>query len=580
LLGRFIDVCEAIAFAHNKGVLHRDLKPHNVMLGRFGETLLIDWGLAKATGLRAPASPNVPREPTLVPASAGIYPATEGVLGGTPGYMSPEQAMTEARALGPATDIYGLGAILFQLLTSRPPVVGLDPNDIMARTIQGAVRSPRSLNPRVPRELEAVCLKALAPRWADRYPTAEALAEDIEHWLADEPVSAFPETPLQRLGRWNRKHRAVTRIAFFALGVTMVAISWPLWQAASNRIWAQENEAAAELILKDTHKIFREYENSPLKILNNLPVPILKNLPSALARPISDPLVRQAIADVVKEYKKTHTATGNRFLAGTTLYNRVISAMLSHTAEIESRMPGMLLDALMNLEESVTCQERAVALETANRPRIDDWLGFNLDNIKQYQTDLLEYYSRLVTILVRLDQGNAAKDRVDECLDRFRDSPKQLEEFAQFLKKRADELDRDAPRRELMTAELDKFIDDARRAQAVSNRSATRPAVTTVSPRDDFQEEAIKALVRSGPASPASGRQQALKWLRADLQLRKRQLASDDASTRQRARAFLRSWQTADGLAALREGAERTRLPEAEARECQSFWSDVESVLE
>ena len=112
LLGRFIDVCEAIAFAHSKGVLHRDLKPHNVMLGRFGETLLIDWGLAKATGRREPVGPDAAREATLVPPSGSGHAPTLGVLGSPP-YMSPEQAAGEAESLGPATDVYGLGAILF-----------------------------------------------------------------------------------------------------------------------------------------------------------------------------------------------------------------------------------------------------------------------------------------------------------------------------------------------------------------------------------------------------------------------------------------------------------------------------------
>ena len=113
LLGRFIDVCEAIAFAHSKGVLHRDFKPHNVMLGRFGETLLIDWGLAKATGRREPVGPEAAIEATLVPPSGSGHAPTLGVLGSPP-YMSPEQAAGEVGSLGPATDVYGLGAILFR----------------------------------------------------------------------------------------------------------------------------------------------------------------------------------------------------------------------------------------------------------------------------------------------------------------------------------------------------------------------------------------------------------------------------------------------------------------------------------
>ena len=206
LLGRFIDVCEAIAFAHSKGVLHRDLKPHNVMLGRFGETLLIDWGLAKATGRREPGGPDAAREVTLVPPSGSGHAPTLGVLGSPP-YMSPEQAAGMADSLGPATDVYGLGAILFALLTGEPPVEGGASDEVLDRVRRGAIRSPRSLNPRIPRALEAVCLKALAPKPGDRYATALALAEEVEHWLADEPVKAWREPASARAGRWMRRHR-------------------------------------------------------------------------------------------------------------------------------------------------------------------------------------------------------------------------------------------------------------------------------------------------------------------------------------------------------------------------------------
>src|SRR5262249_28554514 len=121
LLGRFVDVCEAIAFAHSKGVLHRDLKPHNVMLGRYGETLLIDWGVARVIGDREPVGPEAARESALVPPSGSGHAPTVGAIGSPP-YMSPEQAAGEAGSLGPATDVYGLGAILFALLTGRSPV--------------------------------------------------------------------------------------------------------------------------------------------------------------------------------------------------------------------------------------------------------------------------------------------------------------------------------------------------------------------------------------------------------------------------------------------------------------------------
>src|SRR5262249_33568982 len=157
-------------------------KPQNVMLGRFGETLLIDWGLAKATGRREPVSRDAPREATLVPPSGSGHEPTVGATGSPP-HMSPEQAAGELDAVGPATPAFGRGAILFAMLTGAPPVDGSTTQEILDRVRRGAVASPRSLNPKVPRGLEAVCLKALARDPQDRYPTALALAQDVERWL-------------------------------------------------------------------------------------------------------------------------------------------------------------------------------------------------------------------------------------------------------------------------------------------------------------------------------------------------------------------------------------------------------------
>jgi eukaryotic-like serine/threonine-protein kinase len=252
LLGRFIDVCEAIAFAHSKGVLHRDLKPHNVMLGRFGETLLIDWGLAKATGRREPGNLDAAGAATLVPPSGSGHAPTLGALG-SPLYMSPEQATGAADSLGPATDVYGLGAILFALLTGKPPVEGGTIDEILDRVRRGAIRLPRSLNPSIPRALEAVCLKALAPQPADRYPTAMALAEEVEHWLADEPVTAWREPPLIHARRWMRRHRTLVTSTVAAMLVSLIALGFAYSrESAINgrlaRIIIERDEANTNLV--------------------------------------------------------------------------------------------------------------------------------------------------------------------------------------------------------------------------------------------------------------------------------------------------------------------------------------------
>ena len=228
LLRRFVDVCNAIAYAHSRGVLHRDLKPANVMLGQFGETLIIDWGLAKATG-QADLSTGGSTGAVLLPASGSSIEQTEaGNVLGTPAYMSPEQAVGRIRELGPASDLYGLGATLFAVLTGRPPVEGDDVIEILSRVRCGAIDRPRSVVPGVPRPLESICLRALALRPEDRYPHAKALADDVERWLADEPVSADREPWTDRLRRWGRRNRtfvatAATAVLFAMAGLGIVA---------------------------------------------------------------------------------------------------------------------------------------------------------------------------------------------------------------------------------------------------------------------------------------------------------------------------------------------------------------------
>jgi serine/threonine-protein kinase len=222
LLRRFIDVCNATEYAHSRGVLHRDIKPGNIILGQHGETLLVDWGLAKATGRSHPSGP----ERSLSPSSAsGTAETLPGLALGTPAYMSPEQAEGNLEALGPRSDVYCLGATLYCLLTGRPQV---ESDDVAAaiRTVRsGEFPRPGQLDPRIDRALQEICTKAMARRPEDRYVSCRALAEDVERWMAGEPVSAWREPLLRRARRWARLHRTAVSGALAAVLAGVVGLA-------------------------------------------------------------------------------------------------------------------------------------------------------------------------------------------------------------------------------------------------------------------------------------------------------------------------------------------------------------------
>ncbi|NQT11854.1 MAG: serine/threonine protein kinase, partial [Planctomycetes bacterium] len=221
LLGRFIDVCNAIEYAHSRGVLHRDLKPGNIMLGEYGETLVVDWGLAKASDQFV--DERLPKEQAIRPTIVeGSVPTQMGSAMGTPQYMSPEQAAGRLDEMGAATDVYSLGATLYCVLTGRPPFGGSDVSAILENVRAGRFPRPRERRPGLPRALEAICLKAMALEPAGRYDSPRQLAEEVERWLADEPVGAMKETPLERLSRWARKNR--TWVQAGAAALVLVAV--------------------------------------------------------------------------------------------------------------------------------------------------------------------------------------------------------------------------------------------------------------------------------------------------------------------------------------------------------------------
>jgi serine/threonine protein kinase len=233
LLNRFIGVCNTVAYAHSRGVLHRDLKPQNVMLGKYGETLVVDWGMAKPFSR--------PEEARARGEEAVLAPFTQqedhetraGVVKGTPTCMSPEQASGRIEEISPASDIFALGATLYAILTGFSPYYG---SEALRRAKHAEFSPPRQVNPQTPRPLEASCLKAMAFKPEDRYATAKALADDVDKWLADEPVMAYRDSRRERAGRWIRRHRVLMTSAAATLVLALVGSTVGLlWLAAAER---------------------------------------------------------------------------------------------------------------------------------------------------------------------------------------------------------------------------------------------------------------------------------------------------------------------------------------------------------
>ena len=237
LLPQVTTVVEAIAYAHREHVLHRDLKPSNIMLGESSEAYVVDWGLAKE--LRgddvAPATTEEIEDPLLTSAGAVL---------GTPPYLSPEQARGDA--VDERADVYSLGALLYELVTGVRPYSG-NSTEVLSAIAAGPPPPIEARQPAVPRELAAIIDRAMARAPADRYPTANGLADDLRHFARGELVSAYRYSPAQRAARWVRRRRTVVLIGAL-VAATAIAIAWPRsaspeWRPVIRELMAYEEDA-------------------------------------------------------------------------------------------------------------------------------------------------------------------------------------------------------------------------------------------------------------------------------------------------------------------------------------------------
>ncbi|MFI5461377.1 MAG: protein kinase [Isosphaerales bacterium] len=267
LLSRFIDVCNTVAYAHSRGVIHRDLKPKNILLGPYGETLIADWGLAKPTDRAPPGQPldgTIEKQLTFDSSST-----TDGTALGTPEYMSPEQAGGRDD-VGPASDVYSLGATLYVLLGGQSPFHGCSSRtEVIRRVEEGAFPPASQVNPTVSPALAAVCLKAMALRPEERYPSAKALAEDVESWLAGEPVSAWKEPSLDRARRWLARRRTIVLglriasvVAIFSVAAFTGLLVWSNRELSTKNTQLEDANARRAALIRDLQSANHEVEQA------------------------------------------------------------------------------------------------------------------------------------------------------------------------------------------------------------------------------------------------------------------------------------------------------------------------------
>lgn len=227
LLDSFVSLCETIGYAHQHGIIHRDIKPENVMVGEFGETLVLDWGLAKD---KSAPEEKVSSLSDIHLSSTGTETQAGSVMG-SPGYMAPELVEGEAHIADERTDIYLLGASLYEILTSKAPHHSGSLTGMLDRARQGVPDPPKDHNPNAPKVLVAICLKAMQKAREDRYVSAMDVAQDVRRYLAGEPVSAYQENLFEQSIRWAKKHRVM--LSRTAAGLVLASVLWFAWSLRS-----------------------------------------------------------------------------------------------------------------------------------------------------------------------------------------------------------------------------------------------------------------------------------------------------------------------------------------------------------
>jgi serine/threonine-protein kinase len=544
LLGRFIDVCDAIAYAHSRGVLHRDLKPGNIMLDKYGETLVVDWGLAKAVDQSEPESPVERAEQPLKPTSGSALEGTvAGSAIGTPAYMSPEQAEGRMDLLGPRSDVYCLGATLYHLLTGHAPCEAEQAADVLHEVVSGEVPRPRSINPRLARTLEAICVKAMAPQPGDRYESVQALKSDLERWLADEPVTAYREPWRERLQRWGRKHQTLVTSAAAVLFMAACAAALVAAQrsayardiehknfdlATANRALDAEHKKAVEreTLAIDAVKRFQEAVTGEPRLKND---PALQDLRKRL---LKEPL---AFFRSLRERLQADNDTRTESLA------RLAEASFA-LADLTHQI-GDKLDALIAVRESLELRQK---LADAN------------PSVSAFQRDLARSYTGIGTLLRETGKPTDALESHKAALaiwTKLADANPSVSEFQSYLASSHTQIG-------AALGEIGKLADALKSHEAaLAIRKKLADANPTVS---DFQSDLATGYNNIGFMLKGNGKlADALKSLEAALAIQQKLADANPSVSRFHSELALSHWNIGDLLSATGKPADALKSHEA-----------------